>query len=42
MDNLDSLKDVRKKICDIEGSWLNKLVIDGKKYWDINTDIPSR
>jgi hypothetical protein len=29
-------------ICDIKGSWLRELVIGGKKYWDINTDIPER
>jgi hypothetical protein len=26
--DLDNLKDVVKKICRIEGSWLNRLVID--------------
>jgi hypothetical protein len=31
-----------KKICDIEGSWLKSLAIDGKKYWDIDQDEPIR
>ena len=36
------MKDVKKKLCDIEGSWLHNLYIDGKKYWDIDQDIPWR
>jgi hypothetical protein len=36
------LKDVVKKICDIEGSWLHNLFIDGKNYWDIEKDEPFR
>jgi hypothetical protein len=39
---LKQCKDVVKKICDIEGSWLKSLVIDGKKFWDINNDEPMR
>ena len=39
---IKQLKDVRKKICDIEGSWLHSLQIDGKKYWDIDQEIPYR
>ena len=31
-----------KPICEIKGSWLFNLRIDGKVYWDINTDIPFR
>ncbi len=31
-----------KKICDIEGSWLKSLAIDGTKYWDIDQDEPIR
>jgi len=34
---LDSLKDVKKKICDINGSWLQTLVIGNKRYFDIET-----
>ena len=40
--DLKALKDVVKKIGDISGSWLKELKIDGKKYWDINEDVPSR
>ena len=29
VDDLDKLKDVKKHICDVSGSWLNKLTIDG-------------
>ena len=36
------LKDVEKHICDIKGSWLKSLIIDGKTYWDIHNDIPDR
>jgi hypothetical protein len=39
---LKQCKDMVKKICDIEGSWLKSLVIDGKKFWDINNDEPMR
>jgi hypothetical protein len=39
---LSQLKDVVKPICDISGSWLKSLVIDGKAYWDIDNDEPSR
>ena len=42
MKDLKSLKDVVKKIGDISGSWLKELIIDGKKYWDINDDVPER
>lgn len=38
--DLKSIKDMKKKICEIEGSWLNYLEIDGKTYWDIDEIIP--
>lgn len=31
-----------RQICDIQGSWLRWLKIDGKKYWDIDEEIPER
>ncbi len=37
-----SLKDVKKKLATVEGSYLNSLYIDGQKYWDIEEDIPFR
>jgi hypothetical protein len=40
--DLKDLKDVVKSICDIKGSWLKNLVIDGKTYWDIDQDLPFR
>ena len=39
---MKQIKDVKKKLCEIEGSWLKNLVIDGKTYWDIERDIPIR
>lgn len=40
--DLTKLKDVVKPICDIKGSWLRSLLIGGKKYWDIDEDVPER
>jgi hypothetical protein len=40
--SLKDLKDVEKEICEISGSWLKNLVIDGKVYWDIDENIPDR
>jgi hypothetical protein len=40
--DLKSVKDVKKKICDITGSFLNNLFIDGRTYWDVETMIPQR
>jgi hypothetical protein len=37
-----SVKDLVKPICEISGSWLKELIIDGVKFWDINEDIPFR
>ena len=43
IDSVDSLKkDVKKQIFEIEGSWLNNCIIDGKTYWDIAYDEPIR
>ena len=39
---LNKIKDMREQICEIEGSWLRRLVIDGKPYWNIDEDIPTR
>jgi len=40
--DLKHLKDVKKEICAIEGSWLYNLYIDGKKYWDVDELVPTR
>lgn len=40
--DLNQIKDMVKPICDIKGSWLRSLTIGGKKYWDIDSDIPFR
>lgn len=29
-------------ICNLEGRWTRNLVIDGKEYWNIERDLPSR
>jgi hypothetical protein len=40
--DLSKLKDVENHICEISGSWLSNMVLDGKTYWDINEHIPAR
>jgi hypothetical protein len=40
--DLKNIKDLIKPICEIKGSWLKNLYIDGVKFWDINEDIPFR
>lgn len=40
--DLKKIKDCVRPICEIKGSWLKNLYIDGVKYWDINEDIPFR
>jgi hypothetical protein len=40
--DLKNIKDMVKPICEIKGSWLKNLYIDGVKYWDINEDVPHR
>jgi hypothetical protein len=36
------IKDMVNQVCEINGSWLKDLYIDGVKYWDIEEDIPDR
>ena len=38
--HLESHKNKKNTICNIEGSWLGKLFIDKKIYWDIQAQIP--
>lgn len=40
--DLNQIKDMVKPICEIKGSWLRSLSIGGKKYWDIDGDLPFR
>jgi hypothetical protein len=40
--DLKEVKDVKKKLCDVSGSWLEEIKIDGKKYWSIQEHKPSR
>jgi len=30
--------DMKKKICDVTGSWLDKIVIDGKVWWSVDDE----
>lgn len=34
--------EIGEKICDVEGSWLQKVVIDRKEYWNIDDYKPTR
>ena len=36
--DLDELKDVKEKICDVNGSWLKQMDIGEETYWDIDRD----
>jgi hypothetical protein len=40
--DLSKIRDMKSHICEIEGSWLRRLVINGKMYWNIDEDIPTR
>jgi hypothetical protein len=40
--DLRKLKDMVKPVCEISGSWLHNIIIDNKKYWDIDEDYPDR
>jgi hypothetical protein len=40
--DLKKLKDCKKVLCDVNGSWLENCIIDKKVYWDIDKDIPQR
>ena len=42
MTELKKLKDIKKVICNVEGSWLKNITIDNKLYWDVNKEIPQR
>lgn len=42
VEDLKKLKDVKSVICEVDGNWLDRIVIDNKVYWDINKDIPNR
>lgn len=42
MSELKGLKDNKETICSIEGSYLNNLIIDGKTYWDCESQQPKR
>lgn len=42
VDDLKKMKDMKSQICELEGSWLTHLKIDGKLYWDVENDKPER
>ena len=37
---VSEIKDLREEICNIEGSWLNNLVIDGEEFWNVEKIRP--
>ena len=39
---LSEIKDIQKELCEINGSWLENLVIGCKEYWNIETNHPHR
>lgn len=39
--DLDNLKDVKRPICRIEGSWLYKLKIGDEDFWEVERDAPN-
>lgn len=39
---LKSVKDIDQKVCDISGSWLDKIVFGPNPYWNIDKQIPVR
>ena len=41
-ESVEKLKDVKKQICKISGSWLKEILIDGKTYWNIKNNKPTR
>jgi len=40
--DLKKMKDIKKQICKVEGSWLENCNIDNNQYWNLDQDIPSR
>lgn len=40
--DLKHLKDIKEVLCEIDGSWLTHVDISGKRYWDVNVDVPTR
>ena len=40
--SVDKLKDVKKKISVISGSWLDKIAFDNKDYWNMCDYLPGR
>lgn len=39
---MKEIKDIKKEICSVYGSWLKNLSIDDKSYWDVENDTPDR
>ena len=42
IEDVSGMPDMEQKLCEIEGSWLRNLKIDGRTYWDIDVDAPER
>lgn len=41
-EELAKLKDVERKICDLEGNWLQRLTIGGQTYWNVDAHQVTR
>lgn len=39
---MSEIKDIQKEICEVNGSWLENLVIDNKEYWNMKTMEPMK
>ena len=40
--DLSKLKDVKTKICELQGNWLQNLSIGGQPYWNVDTHQVTR
>ena len=39
---MSEIKDIQTLICEIEGSWLENLIIGGVEYWHIDKFTPMK
>ena len=41
-ESADKCKDIKEKLCEISGSWLENVCFDGKAYWEAHNFTPFR
>ena len=41
-EDINKLKDVKQKVCDLSGNWLYQLIIDGQQIWNVDTHQVTR